>query len=483
MSTADIVIQKLRPVIFPIFMIIFAVLLGSVSHSHPNLALGIMGACLYGVCLFVKPIWAYYFMILATLNFLGFATEHFLALPGAFKLRDITLFALFVPIIFDIAVDRQLAQYFKTPMNKYLFCLLGFVMFITVYTCLVYDVSFTSSLRIARKYFFYASFFPFMFLIKTEADFKSTVNVFLFFAVTQAILMIVQFSIGLNVIIMPGLKMEYQQLSGLYLPRIYLRGGEALLALFFGISFWIYQTTKNKKYLYIVFLTGIASFLQFGRASWLKQIIIMLFPLIFTKPSTRIRYLNSTLIFIGAILLISIAAHFTGLRTFELFSKVYEHMQSTFSDFINRTGTFGGRLKEYVEQINLFLQNPIFGVGFLHNIAAEESVKAVIVKDLSVETVDSGLLSLLTTMGIGGVIVFSTLSSAFIFRCIKILRNVSDPYYRGIIFGCFSYFVGGLATFITLPFFTFLYEVPYIIIAFALVEKISQLNQKKNESI
>jgi len=480
MNNSDIVLQKLKPVIFPIFMIIFAVFLGWINFSRPLIAIGMAGSMIYGICLFVKPLWAYYFMIIVTLNFFGIATEHFLALPGAFKLRDVTLFALFAPIILNIAIDRQSAQRINTPINKYIYYLLGFVLFITIYTCLKYGVSFTSSLRIARKYFFYASFFPFMFLIKKDTDFKSIINVFLFFAVVQAILMIIQFSIGLNWIIMPGLKMEYQQLGGLYLPRIYLRGGGALLAIFFAISFWIFQNTKSKPYLYIALVTGLASFLGFGRASWIRQIIIMSVPIIFIKANLRLSYLKTIATFIGLVFLVTIISHFSGLKILEIFAKIYEHMLSTFFDFIHGTGTFGARLKDNAEKIALFLQNPFFGVGFLHQIAAEESVKAVIVKDLNIETVDSGILSLLTTMGTGGLLVFGILSYVFLKRCIRIMKNVDNLYYRGIICGCFGYYVGGLITFITLPFFTYIYEIPYIIITIALVEKISQFQIKDN---
>jgi len=160
--------------------------------------------------------------------------------------------------------------------------------------------------------------------------------------------------------------------------------------------------------------------------------------------------------------------------------KIFLHAKSTYFDAVNVSGTFSLRLNDVNERLKYFYERPLFGVGFLHYAAAGKSnIAASITQGFYLEYVDSGICTILTTMGIAGAVVFSIISIAFVKRCFHVLKTVTTPMYRGIVLGCLGYFVGGLSTIVTFSFLTYVGEIPFIAIAFMLVEKIDVLEKTK----
>jgi len=294
--------------------------------------------------------------------------------------------------------------------------------------------------------------------------------------------MIAQFMLGTKVIIMPHTMVRYQQLGGFYVPRLYFKGAISLLMMMFSTCFWVYQTATSskmrKRYFLLTMLFGIAVFLGFSRARWAALAFSVIVPFFFVMRAERKKVLWFIIVGIFGITIASLLIQLLGINIFSFYLKLYERIYSMFFDLINQTGTFGYRMEDSAMRIKYFLDRPLLGVGFLHYLSASESIKAVIVKDLFIETVDSGIMTLLITMGLCGLGMFLLIIFVFVKRCLKTIRMTTHPLLRGIAIGCFGYFAGGVLSFITLGFFTYVYELPYVALTFAFVEKINQLNRK-----
>lgn len=469
---------------FTIGMLCLAMGIGFLSVKKSMLPILMVIGVLYTIVLFTKPIWTFMGCIIILSNCFGFISDDSFSLSGAFKLRDLCLFSLFPIIFFNLVVDRKSVKQLQSPLNKYLIILLCFIVFIICYTILLYNISFFSTIRLARKYFFYSLFFIFMYYIQNTDDLKQWLKYFFIIAIIGGILFLTQFFLGPNIRILPTLLIDYQNLAGLYITRIYFKGGMALLRLCFALSFWLTITcdVKKMKYLYFIatLLFGIVSFLAFSRAGWFMQINIVLIPFFFANSKQKMAVIRLVLIASAlSFCFILLVQNLSDFNILSLFSKIIQQIQSAYYDLIHQTGTFGFRLEESAYRIELFLKKPFLGVGFLHHLAAGESYKAAFVRDYLVETIDSGLITLLTTMGLGGVIVFGILSIGYIKRCINVIKNVKMPFFTGLSLGCLGYFSGGVMGFITLPFFTGVYDIPFIAIGFAIVEKVSQLHSQQ----
>ncbi|MCD6459061.1 O-antigen ligase family protein [bacterium] len=484
-----LVAYKLKKWCFPLAMMLLALFIGWLSTQNPKLPVAIACLMLYGLCLILKPSWAFFILLLVDIRFFCWMPQEFLHIPGAFKLRDLCLLSLFIPFLLSVAIDKDsVAERIKSPVNKFFIGLMIFLLIIIFYTVIEFDVRFISSTHIPRKYLFYLAFFILMFLIKDKNDLKFFIKVFFVLASIQALLMIGQFIIGTKFAIMPFLPhpLKIQNLSGLPVPRVYLEGGNSLMHLFFAISFWLYHThdkkdARKRTYLILLLLLGLGMFLEFYRTKWFRQFIVVFIPFLFAKPKEKksVLWQVTTYSFIFIILLFFIQAFIFDL--IPIFKKIFLHLYNAYQGLINKTGTYAARVHEFNEKIAYFWQKPLFGLGFLHYISASESSKAAIVTNIFIENVDSEITTLLVTMGICGTVVFYSLSICYIIRCIKIILRTVNPFYRGILLGCLGYFVSGVVTFFSFSFLTLTEEILFIATSIALVEKINQFNKLETQ--
>ncbi len=461
-------------------MCLIAAFVGFFATTELLRTVAIIPAILYFICLVKKPLWAYFLFLLITFDLFGLITEHFLQLPGAFKLRDVLNFSLLAYVFISIATNRKTSVFVRSALNPFIMLFMCFILFVVLYTAFEFDVSIISCLRIPRKYLLYLSFFVVLYLVRNEKDFKKFFIILSVIGVVSCIIMIAQFLLASKIIFIPHAQIKYQQLGGFYLPRVYLPSID--MSFLFSIYFWLYISNNKKKYLMLAILFGISGFLCFSRAYWFKMFIGATIPFFFTYSYEKNRFFKKVMEFISILFILAICSQLLGLDIMSFFVKLFERIQSAYLDLINRSGTFGYRLEASADRLKYFLDSPLFGVGFLHYSSATESLKAAFMRGYYVETVDSGLLSLLTTMGLSGVVVILILSVAFFIRNKKAIKTTNTMFYRGISLGCIGYFVGGTLSFLTLPFFISTQEIPVIAIAFAFIEKILQLNNYQDET-
>ena len=232
-----IIAYKLKKWCFPCAMILFSIFIGWLSTKSHIMPLAIGCLILYGLCLILKPVWAFFFFVIVSINFYGWIPAELLRVPGAFKLSDLCLISLFIPFLLAVAIDKDsVAKTIKSPINKVIIALMLFLFVVISYTVLEFDVSFISSTRIPRKYLSYLSFFIIMFLINNKNDLKNFLKVLFVLASIQALFMVCQMAVLGKFPVMPflSLPMKFQNLSGLTVPRVYLAGGGALMHLLFN---------------------------------------------------------------------------------------------------------------------------------------------------------------------------------------------------------------------------------------------------------
>jgi len=312
--------------LFIVFMMAFALFLGYVSCKKPIVSIAMVVGTLYLICLSKKAMWAYFLMILVSVNFFGFTSSDFLGLPGAFKLRDVCLLALFFPLIGNAVLDKNSIIRTKTAFNKCLILIFIFVAFIVFYTVITFDVPFISCMRLARKYIFYLSFFFLVYFIKDEADLKFFLKIMFIFAVIQALLMTLQFVAGPNVKILAGVKMRPDVLQGLVVTRIRINAGSGLMMLFFALSFWIYQCKKSDRiFLFMAIILGLGAFLEFYRTKWVKEFLIVLVPFLFTLKRDR---KNFTMIIISFIFMVFFLSYCTSFSRIGCTRKVIQNISA-----------------------------------------------------------------------------------------------------------------------------------------------------------
>ncbi len=480
-TTADLSFQRLNRIIFPALILMVAVLLGLISANTPLYSLALIVALLYGLCLFIKPMWTYYLLFVVVVNFFGFIPESFMQVPGAFKLYDVCLLSQFVPLLIAIASDRNAMERIKSPSNKVLIFLMFFILFVILYTVYEFEVSFALSTRIPRKYLLYMSFFLFMHLIKDEKEFRGFLKVFFVLAAIQASLVILQIIAGPSVSVMPflAIPIEYQYLSGMVLPRIYLPGGSPLMFLAFAISFWLYITGERKgRFVMLVVLLGMGVFCEFYRTKWVRELIVMTVPFILAKNTERKKLVIIMISIVATCVVGIIIMHFIGSGIMVKLGNIVEHFHSAYIDFINKSGTFNSRLQTSSVKLAFFWKRPWLNLGFLHLDAARESSKAAFMAGIRVESTDCEITTLLTTMGIVGTTVFFAFGIYMLVRCVKVFRKVDSMYFRAILLAIFGHHVAGLATFYTYGFLTLQYNIPFIALALAMIEKINQIQDK-----
>lgn len=477
-GTEELSLLRHKTTLFNTAMLLFALMIGFVSAGKPMYPLALVGALLYGICLFTKPKWAYFLMILVIVNFFGFAPPGFMQVRGVFKLYDVCLLAQFIPLLIHIASDRSTLERVKSPSNKILILLMLFLGFVICYTVYEFQVSFMTTTRIPRKYLLYLSFFLFMYLFKDEDDLRYCLKVIFTLAAIQSALIVGQVILGPRLTIIPYLTfpIEFQYLSGLVVPRIYLPGGSPLMFFSFSIAFWMYVTgEKRGKFMFLVLLLGLGVFCEFYRTKWARELVVMAVPFIFaTTIERRKLFLIMLLLTISAFVII-ILMHFFGFEVVEKLERIADHAMSAYRDFINKSGTFAARLQTFDKKMIMFDQRPWLNLGFLHPLAATESSKAAFMHGILVESSDSEIITLATTMGIIGTTVFFGFGIYMVARCITVLRRVQNLFFRAILLGIFGHHIAGLVTFNTYSFLTNTEHIVFIALSLGLIEKINQI--------
>ncbi|MDP3788780.1 MAG: O-antigen ligase family protein, partial [Candidatus Omnitrophota bacterium] len=347
-------------------------------------------------------------------------------------------------------------------------------MFVTKYR--FPEETFGSIIRISRRYFYYAMFFPALYIL---SDRKRAVRFFKL-AIGTVILFccifIAQFFAGsAHKIFTWAVRIEYQMLQGFRVTRIYVYG-TMTATLLFSVSLMVLLFWRSFKYelrnIVVFFITLIQILLSFGRANIFGIMIGTLFSAAVAGGRAKFRNIAGVSILLILILILTAVIFEVTLPNEDLFKAVLTRIGSIFTAITQKEDTFVGRIEDNYGRIDLVRKNPLFGVGFVH----DESRLFAFARgtaEAGIRTSDSGILTLLLDLGFVGVAWLLALTFIFLRRSVYLYkmnsRNICGP----IILGIIAFYFGRLFSFITLGDFVMYDGITTIVIALALLESIN----------
>lgn len=425
-----------------------------------KLAIVFLCGSLYTFLLFRRAEMAIAIVILVVHNLFGFIDEETFRISGIFKLRDILLLSLFLPLIREAWRKTDLTRLIESPVSKCVGLVLLLSVFIIVKTSIEHDISIAYALRDGRRYFYYGLYFAILYHIRTPRQFTVLINIIIALGVIYSLLVIIQVLQGPSHIIFPAAsddelarwKVVPIDLEGFIVARAYISGFDlALLA--FAVTLYRAVFEKSSKFKLLSFLCvciiAIQIVFSFARAYWIGTLVALVVSTIFL-----IRDPKRILSLVAAGILIMVALEITvsflpgkSLRPLALINKRAGNLQK---DVFDKSGSFGWRLEDNAERIALVKENLFFGVGFVHDQTGKFRLG---LGGRGLRTADSGLLSVFLDMGLIGATLILLMITLVLYRCYTAFKHGTETWEKGVLYGCFVYGVISLVAAFTWPAF------------------------------
>jgi len=432
---------------------------------------------LYLWLLFRYPEVALFISILVIMNCFSMMSPDFLRVPYVFRIRDIFFLSTFLPLLVGIyRKDEKIKYVFSNPIAKGIYIILFLALIQVFVTKLRFpEETFNSIIRMGRRYFYYAIFFPALYVLLDRDRFKRFEKLFISSVVIFCFMYIIQFLIGPSHRIFLWGRVEYQILQGFRVTRMYVMGVIAA-TLIFHITFMIflfYRKFRHKlRNVFLMVLSGIQTLITFGRAHIFGVITGILFGVICAKRQPKFRNLFKIFIALFLILFLGEIISKTFFSQKEDFLKaIFSRIISTYKAIIYKEDTFYFRIKDSLGRMELIKKNPILGIGFVH----DESKLFAFERGFSkqIRTSDSGTVTLLLDFGILGIIWLFTMSFIVLRRSLYIYNRINSQFYKSVILGIISFYFGRLFSFITLADFVVYDGMMIITLAIILLEIIN----------
>ncbi|MCX5800986.1 MAG: O-antigen ligase family protein [Candidatus Eisenbacteria bacterium] len=392
-------------------------------------------------------------VLLGAYNFLGFVDPNtFARIPGIFKLRDLLLLStVFVASIRTFFVRGSFNALQVFPVRA-TFTYLTYVILVAAYTVAAGHGTLNLALRVAEPYFYYLVMIPVIVFVSSRRKLSVLLVALLALSLVSQLVMVFPFITHHSLSPFTGL--SWTHVGGVNIPRTYVLSfhltGVVLLCLF-GI--YLYSPSKRTRDVSVA--SGVAVFsgviLTFGRAFWIGTVgsVLFLFALACVHSNKRgillkrIRGLWLKAAAAAALTMIFLAIigkEGLLLRSSDL---IGQRFASTFSDVAGVKGSFGIRLEDGAFRIELFKQNPLFGVGYVH----ESSEFAAELPRRDVQTGDSGVITVLAQAGLVGLAAICALIAIFLKRGLSIFKRVRNPLLKGVSLGIVSFYVQAIIMF------------------------------------
>ncbi|ALQ54542.1 O-Antigen ligase family protein [Pseudoalteromonas issachenkonii] len=362
------------------------------------------------VAIINKPkLWGYIFL-LASVQFLGIINpETFIRLPGVLKFNDL----LFLILVTLYLLDSLKNGFYYPVHNKaakwVAFTVLTFVSMVIiqfVITALRFDLPIVSTIKVGRGYLYLLVYFYFVRFYSDNKSMQQLLYLIVFVCIVQFSLMLFQM-LGINLTAntkIIDLTTDAGSVTRVYLPAYFF----ALMCFFCSVTLLLSNSLPSRKsfILTVMVISFLSILLSYTRTYWLAILLGMLIIFLFSKFEVKKRifkYSVITFVFVIPILLLKAGTFFV-----ERFSSIFTEVRS--SD----EGNFIYRFSENPKRLEAFFDNPIFGPGFVHenyaaslfNFVIDETglSEAQIERALLLQTNDSGLITLLVSFGLCGVL-------------------------------------------------------------------------------
>ncbi len=356
-----------------------------------------------------KPKLMGYIFLLANVQFLGITNpETFIRLPGILKFNDLLFLMLAAIYLFDVLKKGFYFPSYNKAAKTLAFIVLFFVamvIFQFIFTSFRFELPIVSTIKVGRGYLYLLVYFYF---VRFYSDGKSMQQLLSFIAIVcgvQFIMMLFQM-VGLEVTsntIIRQLESDVGNVTRVYIPAYFL----SLMCFFISISLLLSNSLPSRKntLLVIVTISFLSILLTYTRTYWFALIIGLAIIFIFSRARIKIDILKYTTM-----------AFFLCIPFF-LFQSggfIVQRFFSIFSEVGSDEGNFIYRFSENPQRLEAFFDNPIFGPGFVHsnyaatlfNFMIDETglSESQIERALLLQTNDSGLITLLVSFGLCGVL-------------------------------------------------------------------------------
>ena len=436
----------------------------------------------YWWLLFKYPEIALFISFLIIINCFSMINEDLLRIPYAFRIRDVFFISTFFPLIMGIYKgDKKIKYVLFNPIARGIFLILFLALaqiFITKWR--FPEESFSSIVRMGRRYFYYAIFFPAFYILSDKDRLRRFAKVFTGSIVIFCFMYIIQFIIGpAHKIFLEG-TLEYQVLQGFRVTRMYIPGVEAvtLILLISFMLFLFHNKFKHRvKNMCLMTLCTIQTLATFGRAHFFGVITGILFGIACAKGQSRFKKLLKMFLFF---LLILILAEVTSSLIYQqetsFIKAISTRVISTYEALVQKEDTFYFRIEDSLGRIGMIKENLLLGIGFVH----DESKLFAQNRGFSegLRTSDSGTVTLLLDFGISGFIWLLTMATIFFRRSIHIYKRIDSQFYRSVILGIIAFFFGRLFSFITLADFVVYDGIVILTLSLTFIEAINYQNMR-----
>ncbi len=438
----DLGSPMVHEILIVIFMLGICWFIGKMIGIEKYWIIAIIGGSIYLALLFKKPEYILLLSIILITNMFSLVDSDFLRVKGMFKLRDLLLLIPFIPLIVKESMRRENIKFIFGNVSSYAilgFC--GIILLFIVSTCLRYSSPFVLSFRIGRDYFFYSFFFATVYCIQRKKQLDFVLKAMIALSILFSVMYIVQAISGGALCLFPTYPLSSGRIWGVPLVRSYVSFGFAgvICSAFIGLV-GIIESKRTRIWIIIglSLLLG-ATFFTFGRSYWIKIIVIVFLVFLFLSRKKKKNFIKWTLA--GLLIFGSLMVLIGSLRygSHKLLVKGgIERLSSVFSEVAYCSGTYGYRRNA----LSLFYEHVIkknlwFGMGFLY--PETEVTKTVPFQNIVFG--HSSLVTILSTMGVVGLLLHILLYSLFIIRGFFIFSHVRNSVYKGFILGFIAWYI------------------------------------------
>ncbi|MDD2889365.1 MAG: hypothetical protein PHE49_01825 [bacterium] len=437
-----------------VVMGIIAYFMGNAIANEDFWPVQIIVVYIYVIFLFKKPEYVFLISIVLITNMFCLINPDYFSLKGIFKLRDLLLIIPFLPLMTKELINRKNIPFiFGSITAKAIFGICFIISLFILATVLRYSYPIALSFKIARDYFYFLFFFSVLYSIKGRKQLNFVIKAMIVLSFLFAVLYSVQALSGGKINPFPF----YRGTSGLNWGVPLARGyvsfgfeGVILFALIGVVGFIDSNQVKLKFWLMIIVVfLGMAYFLSLGRSGWYCAILAIIFNWILLPVERKNMFakwvIKTSAIFLLSLFLIGVIRYHSPAV---LIIGGIGRFRSGLTEMQTRSGTFGARAKVFEGFLDKGVkENLLFGMGFLY---PDEGISNTL-PYRTVIYVDSGLVTLLNTMGLIGCLIYIWLNIMFVWRSFYIFHRLHTPVYKGFLISFLAGLLVGWVTIFTYP--------------------------------
>lgn len=420
-----------------LFLAVFGVLTGyAIVYFEPASRWAVPGLLLTGLAFVIRPLWIVGALLsVATLRLVWQAGEGIAPLELAYSLTFLLLLArTFLRHGFVAASDGE-KETFKSPIA------LPLIVFLLLAGCtavlaFLQGHAFVAWASDLNMILFYAFYFVIVGATRSPQELD---RVFI------ALSLVTAFAV---------FRSAYEEIStrsfefvlyGETVIKFPIASAFSLILFFVLLSIVLFMRQKNEKWFFLVLLCilfGVHQILASVRSRWLGAIAALMAIFLVTSPPQKGRFLRP-LSFLALCLTFLLAVSLTVPALFQNPALDFMQMiQKRFATIFKGRAdpTTEARFLEWKAAVKEIRDHPWLGSGLGKGVAYFDTT-LYHPRTVTTRYIHNSYLFFLLNMGWVGLLAFLWLCVSFVFYGLRVFHSVEDPYYKGMVLGCWSAFI------------------------------------------